>query len=278
MYLSSCEPDAPQSGVGWGDGGRSAAWCAVERTNFDRVAGEAEDRLGAHEEPCSQQADACSYFHLLVSGIIVSAVGLKAAVATSPSRRPLVCLPAGRRRSAAVNARSCAALEPSRQTWILEAMKRLRTRHAPADDLASVGSSVLRSGLATNLLWIGTLKFKQYEVENIDPLLRSSPLFSRLREKLGARRLARVIGIAEIALGSLIAAKPVAPKASAAASLGAVGMFLTTLSFLVTTPEARQEGEGMLVPSPAGQFLLKDTVLLAAALLTAAESLRAARR
>ena len=41
--------------------------------------------------------------------------------------------------------------------------------------------------------------------------------------------VARVIGIAEIALSSLIAAKPVAPKASAAASLGAVGMFLTTL-------------------------------------------------
>jgi uncharacterized membrane protein YkgB len=60
------------------------------------------------------------------------------------------------------------------------------------------------------------------------------------------------------------------------ASFGAVGTFLTTLSFLVTTPEARQEGEGMLVPSPAGQFLFKDTVLLAAALLTAAESLRAA--
>ena len=85
-----------------------------------------------------------------------------------PRRRPLVWLPAGRRRSAALNARSCAALEPSRQTWILETMKRLRTRHAPADDLASVGSSVLRSGLATNLLWIGTLKFKQYEVETID--------------------------------------------------------------------------------------------------------------
>ena len=85
-------------------------------------------------------------------------------------------------------------------------MKRLRTRHALADDLASVGWPVLRSGLAMNLLWIGTLKFKQYEVENIDPLLRSSPLFSPLREKLGARRLARVIGIAEIAVGSLIAA------------------------------------------------------------------------
>jgi uncharacterized membrane protein YkgB len=157
-------------------------------------------------------------------------------------------------------------------------MKRLRTRHAPADDLASVGSSVLRSGLATNLLWIGALKFRQYEVENIDPLLRSSPLFSRLREKLGARRLARVIGIVEIAVGSLIAAKPVAPKASAAASLGAVGMFLTTLSFLVTTPEAWQDGRGVRKLSPAGQFLIKDTVLLGASLLGAAESLQAARR
>jgi reactive chlorine resistance protein C len=156
-------------------------------------------------------------------------------------------------------------------------MKPLRARHAPADDLAFVGSSVLRLGLATSLLWTGALKFKQYEVENIDPLVRSSPLFSRLRENLGARRLARVIGIVEIALGFVIAAKPVTPKASAAASLGAVGMFLTTLSFLVTTPEARQEGEGMLVLSPVGQFLLKDTVLLAAAMLTAAESLRAAR-
>jgi reactive chlorine resistance protein C len=102
-------------------------------------------------------------------------------------------------------------------------MKRLHARHAAADDLASVGSSVLRSGLATNLLLIGALKFKQYEVENIDPLVRSSPLLSRLREKLGARRLARVIGIAEIALGSLIAAKPVAPKASAATALAPSG-------------------------------------------------------
>ena len=43
----------------------------------------------------------------------------------------------------------------------------------------------------------------------------------------------------------------------------------------VTTPEAGQEDGGMLVPSPAGQFLLKDTVLVVAALLTAAEPLRA---
>jgi low temperature requirement protein LtrA len=55
--------------------------CVVQRRYFDRVAGEAEDRLGAHEEPVIAAADAYSYLHLLVvSGIIVSALGLKAAV------------------------------------------------------------------------------------------------------------------------------------------------------------------------------------------------------
>ncbi|MEV1330347.1 DUF417 family protein [Micromonospora costi] len=151
------------------------------------------------------------------------------------------------------------------------------TRQASADDLASVGFSVQRCALATNILWIGLLKFKQYEVENDEPLLTSSPLFSRLRAKLGAQKLNRLIGVAEITLGSLIAAKPLAPRMSAIGSFGAIGMFLTTLSFLATTPEARQEGQGRLSLSQLGQFLLKDTVLISAALLTAAEALRAAR-
>jgi low temperature requirement protein LtrA len=78
---------------GWGDWGRSATWCGVERTNFDRVAGEAEDRLGALEEPVLAAADAYSYLHLLlVSGIIVSAIGLKAAVGHVAEPPALVCL------------------------------------------------------------------------------------------------------------------------------------------------------------------------------------------
>jgi reactive chlorine resistance protein C len=150
------------------------------------------------------------------------------------------------------------------------------TRHAPVDGLASVGSSVMRCGLATTLLWIGALKFKDYEVENAEVLVTASPLTSRLREKLGAQKLARLIGVTQITLGSLIAAKPFAPRASAAGSFGAAGMMLGTLSFLVTTPEAWQEGKGMPQLSMLGEALLKDTVLLGAALLTAAESLRAA--
>ena len=151
------------------------------------------------------------------------------------------------------------------------------TRHTLTSGLAAAGSSVTRYGLVTTLVWIGALKFTDYEVQNAEVLVTSSPLTSRLRKKLGARTLGRLTGVAQLTLGSLIAAKPVAPRASAVGGLGAAGMMLGTLSFLVTTPEAWQEGEGMPQLSMLGEALLKDTVLLGAALLTAAESLRAAR-
>ncbi|GAA5112893.1 hypothetical protein GCM10023320_07720 [Pseudonocardia adelaidensis] len=150
-------------------------------------------------------------------------------------------------------------------------------RHTPVGGLASVGFSVTRAGLATCFLWIGALKFKDYEVENAEALVTASPLTSRLRDELGAQKLARLIGVTQITLGSLIAAKPFAPRASAAGSFGAAGMMLGTLSFLATTPEAWQHGRGMPQLSLLGEALLKDGVLLGASLLTAADSLRAAR-
>jgi uncharacterized membrane protein YkgB len=152
----------------------------------------------------------------------------------------------------------------------------MNTRHTPFNGLASVGLSITRYGLATCYLWVGALKFKEYEVKNAEPLVTASPLTSRLREKLGAQKLARLIGVTQITVGSLIAAKPFAPQASAVGSFGAAGMMLGTLSFLATTPEAWQEGQGMPQLSMLGEALLKDGVLLGASLLTAADSLRAA--
>lgn len=138
----------------------------------------------------------------------------------------------------------------------------MKTQHTSATDLQSMGTSVLRTALATNLIWIGALKFEDYEVDNIKPLVTSSPLFSWLVDKLGTGRTARLMGVTEIAMGSLIAAKPLAPRASTIGSIGAVGMFATTLSFLVTTPGVWQENYGKPKLSMVGQFLLKDSVFL----------------
>ena len=120
----------------------------------------------------------------------------------------------------------------------------MSTRRTPVGGLGSMGFSVMRCGLVTTFLWIGALKFTDYEVENAEPLVTASPLTSRLRKKLGAQKLARLVGVTQITLGSLIAAKPVAPQASAVGSFGAAGMMLSTLSFLATTPEAWREGPG----------------------------------
>jgi reactive chlorine resistance protein C len=152
------------------------------------------------------------------------------------------------------------------------------TRNTTTNTVHTVGALTLRLGLALNLLAIGRLKFERYEVDNIRPLIASSPPFARLAATLGETRLARLIGMTEIVIGSLIAAKPLSPKASALGSLAAVGMFTSTLSFLITTPEAWQEKGMDPKLSLAGQFLLKDVVLLGASLLTAAESLRDVQR
>ena len=142
--------------------------------------------------------------------------------------------------------------------------------------LGDTGMVALRFALAGSLLWVGALKFVEYEAENIQPMVSTSPLFSRLNRVLGTRKIAGLIGITEIAMGALIATRPLSPNASALGSLGATGMFLTTLSFILSMPGVWQEEHGFPALSLEGQFLAKDGVLLGAAIVTAAESLRAA--
>jgi uncharacterized membrane protein YkgB len=82
--------------------------------------------------------------------------------------------------------------------------------------------------------------------------------------------------VVEIAIGLLIALRPVWPMGSSVGSGLAVGMFLTTLTFLSTTPrwEPSLGGFPALSAMP-GQFLLKDVVLLGVSLFTAGEALGA---
>lgn len=120
----------------------------------------------------------------------------------------------------------------------------MTTKKTSTTGIEQLGKSVLRYSLVTNLVWIGSLKFEDYEIENISPLVTSSPLFSGVLKKLGEKKTAQLIGMTEIGMGALIAAKPLAPRASALGSLGAVGMFATTLSFMATTPGSSRRATG----------------------------------
>ena len=145
-----------------------------------------------------------------------------------------------------------------------------------AERLETVGRHSIRYGLVLVLLWIGGMKFTAYEAEAISGLVANSPLMSWAYQILGTRPFSAVVGIAELVIAALIAARPYSAKASALGSLLAIGMFLTTLSFMFSTPGVVEPSLGFPILSVVpGQFLLKDIVLLGASIWTSGEALRA---
>ncbi|OFX22300.1 MAG: hypothetical protein A2V77_18755 [Anaeromyxobacter sp. RBG_16_69_14] len=135
--------------------------------------------------------------------------------------------------------------------------------------LEAVGTQVLRYGLVLVLVLFGISKFTAAEAEAIKPLVTNSPIMSWMYGVLSDQGASRLIGSIELIIAVLIAARPVSARASTIGSALAVGMFLTTLSFLFSTPGA------LGATHPAHGFLLKDIVLLAAAIATGTEALRA---
>jgi uncharacterized membrane protein YkgB len=145
-----------------------------------------------------------------------------------------------------------------------------------ADILEHAGIGLARYGLVAILLLIGGIKFTPYEAEAIQPLVAHSPLLFWLYGVLDVRQVAAVFGAFEILAGLLIATRPFAPRLSAVGSVMCVPIFLTTLSFMLSTPGVWQPGYGFPALSATGAFLVKDIVLLGAASWTGAEALRKA--
>lgn len=138
--------------------------------------------------------------------------------------------------------------------------------------LETVGRGVLRYGLVGLLLFWGSSKFEAGEAEAIRPLIAHHPLMSWMHSLFGVRGASAVIGVAEVTAALLMAARRFAPLLSGVGSLIASGIFVGTVSFLFTTPGALDGSSSLR------GFLLKDVILLGAALYTAAEALGASTR
>ena len=171
-----------------------------------------------------------------------------------------------------------------------------------AAGLDRFGMGLLRVGLVVVLLWIGGLKFASYEADGIVPLVANSPVASFMyrhpapeyrqhmnkegevksanQEWQRSNRTYAVsygLGVVIVTLGLLIALYPALPQASAIGSGLLVLMSLTTLSFLVTTPEAwvpafGDAHHGFPYLSGVGRLIIKDSIMLGAAVLTMADS------
>ncbi len=167
-----------------------------------------------------------------------------------------------------------------------------------------VGVAVTRAGLVVVLVWIGGLKAYPYEAEGVVPFVANSPLMSFIyRQPAGEYRrhlnregdvvpanrewhgrngtypFAHALGAVIVAYGVMIALHPWLPRVAAVGSFLVAGMSLVTLSFLVTTPECwvpDSGGEhGFPRLSGAGRLVVKDAIMLGAAIVTMADSAKA---
>lgn len=146
--------------------------------------------------------------------------------------------------------------------------------NARSNSIEMAGRLLLRYGLVLVIGWIGAMKFTAYEAAGIQPLVASSPFMSWLYKVLSVQGVSNLIGSVELLAALLIAIRPLSAKLSAVGSLLALGMFLTTISFLFSLPGWEPTLGGFPALSGSGGFLLKDVVLLGAAVTTLADSLK----
>jgi uncharacterized membrane protein YkgB len=166
-----------------------------------------------------------------------------------------------------------------------------------AANLNRFGMGMLRLGLVIVLVWIGGLKFASYEADSIVPLVANCPFMSFLyhhptpeyrqhinkegqvvpanqqwNESNGTYPVSYGLGAIIVSLGVMIALYPIWPQVSALGSFLLILMALTTLSLLVTTPEAwvpalGDPHHGFPYLSGAGRLVVKDCIMLGAAIL-----------
>ena len=174
--------------------------------------------------------------------------------------------------------------------------------YVAASHLDHVGMGVLRFGLVLVLVWIGGLKFAKYEADGIVPFVANSPLMRfvyhhpapeyrqhlskegelnqthrQWHETNGTYTFAAILGCVIIGIGLLIALHPVSPGLAAFGSFLLILMSFTTLSFLITTPEAWVPSLGDSVHgfpylSGAGRLVVKDFIMFGAAIVTMVDS------
>ena len=173
-----------------------------------------------------------------------------------------------------------------------------------ASRMDKVGVTLTRVGLIVVLLWIGGLKAFQYEADGIVPFVANSPAMSFFYADPGnykahknpegalvpenrswheANRtyiFAYGLGSVIVLYGLMLCLNPWLPQVAAVGSLLVFQMSFVTLSFLITTPECwvpplGDAQHGFPYLSGAGRLVIKDAIMMGAALVTMADSAKA---
>ena len=165
-----------------------------------------------------------------------------------------------------------------------------------------LGVNLIRVAILVIFVWIGGLKFWNYEAEGIVPFVANSPFMSFFyakeapeyknfknpegalvpenrawHEANNTYTFSYGLGALIMSIGILVFLGIFFPKVGLAGDTLAIIMTLGTLSFLVTTPEVwvpdLGSGEfGFPLLSGAGRLVIKDIVILASAVVLLSDS------
>jgi reactive chlorine resistance protein C len=167
------------------------------------------------------------------------------------------------------------------------------------------GVAVTRVGLIIVLLWIGGLKVYHYEADGIVPFVANSPFMkffyaypapeyrkhmNKEGELVPANRewhernhtyvFAYGLGSLIVVYGLLLCLHPWLPQLATLGSFLVFIMSFVTLSFLITSPECwvpalGSTEHGFPLLSGAGRLVIKDAIMMGAALVTMSDSAKA---
>lgn len=137
-----------------------------------------------------------------------------------------------------------------------------------------VAALTARYGLVLCFVFIGLAKFTPEEARGIQPLVGHSSFMSWMYSVLSVQGVSDIFGIVELITGTLLVVGTWSTWSSFIGGVFSTITFLSTISFLFSTPGAIITGHGFPALGAVGQFLIKDVVLLSASLSIAASSWR----
>ena len=123
----------------------------------------------------------------------------------------------------------------------------------------NLGYNIGVAGVSLSLIWIGLFKFTIAEAEAIKPLIENHFAMSWLYNVLSVQGVSILIGVTEIIIGIGLILSFWHPKIGKYLGIGSTVIFISTLSFLFTTPGLFRSIEGFPITD---FFILKDITLL----------------
>jgi reactive chlorine resistance protein C len=148
-----------------------------------------------------------------------------------------------------------------------------RGAYALSSRVVAAGRGVALAGVVLPLVMIGILKFTQYEIDALKPLIGATPWLGWLYAVLGYSGTSYLLGVVELTTAALFIASIWSVRAKLAAGVLGTLTFAATTSTLLAFPIWEPTLGGFPYLNFVGTFLIKDIALLAVSLVALGEAL-----